>query len=60
MDDFFGEEEDQMMVMRLPNTVGPTDGSDDSDDEKGEVFGSHKKSIPGSQLGVVHEEMEES
>lgn len=49
-----------MMVMRLPNTVGDGGSSDDSDGENQKAFGSNKKSIPGSQLGVVHEELEES
>lgn len=34
VDDFFDKEEDQMMVMRLPNTVGDDGSSDESDGEK--------------------------
>lgn len=70
-DDFFDQEgqENAMLVMRLPNTVGAAGSDDDSDDEKSSspvkkgLFGPGR--APGEkgatiQLGVVPEEAEES
>lgn len=64
-DDFFEQEqkENQMLVMRLPNTVGGAGSDGDSDDEASSSP-SKKMAAPGRgndfELGVVHEEVEES